>query len=384
MRSLEITLKGAAKKYPIDIGAGNFADCGDWAANTLQTADKKVVLVSNDKVFNLYGNAAAASFRSAGFYVFEWKMRDGEEYKSLNSLEDLLRFLSSNGFARTDVVAALGGGVVGDLAGFAAAIYLRGIAFLQFPTTLLSMIDSSVGGKTAVNTEFGKNLIGSFYQPSGVFIDVDVLKTLEAREVTAGFCEAIKHGALAGGELFESTRNFLEQNPVAKFADSFDNEDFLASLANLVADQIHFKAAVVTQDEFEAAARTDSLSRKILNFGHTLAHALEKATDYRYFKHGEAVGYGILFAGELSKRLEKLDENRLNLLYDVVHRAGSLPKASNINKNKIVEAFAFDKKIVDNSLQWVFLKDLGVPVIRDGNDISNEMIEESLETSLES
>ena len=178
-------------------------------------------------------------------------MKDGERHKDLRSLEKVLEFLGQNRLSRADAVIALGGGVVGDLAGFAASIYLRGIPVLQIPTTLLAMIDSSVGGKTAVNTSFGKNLVGSFYQPAGVLIDVRVLETLERRELTAGFCEAVKQGAIAGRKLFDSTASFLERYPVANFKNFFSDDTFLNSLEDLVRGQVAFKAKIVRQDETE-------------------------------------------------------------------------------------------------------------------------------------
>jgi len=272
--------------------------------------------------------------------------------------------------------------VVGDLAGFAAAVFMRGLAFLQIPTTLLAMIDSSVGGKTAVNTAFGKNLIGAFHQPRGVLIDVETLQTLPRRELTAGFCEAVKQAAIADANLFNQTAGFLENFSPGKFKKYFSDVKFVPALENLIAAQIAFKAQIVMQDERESVERSDGKSRKILNFGHTLAHALEKVTDYKRFKHGEAVGCGILFAAELSKKLEILDENELNLLNDVLLRVGRLPDTRNISLEKVFEAFAFDKKTVGNSLQWILLKKIGEPVIVENKDISTSTIYETLKKVL--
>jgi 3-dehydroquinate synthase len=257
-----------------------------------------VLIVSNRKVFGLYGGKVQTSLRAQGFETHVHLIGDGERFKDLRTFENTLRTLSQNGFTRTDSVLALGGGVVGDLAGFAASVHLRGIDLLQIPTTLLSMIDSSVGGKTAVNTSFGKNLVGSFYQPKGVLIDVDTLQTLPRREITAGFCEAIKQGAISGPALFRRTSDFLEAFKVGDFRVASKFEARASELIELIGAQIRFKAKIVQNDESESVGDNSPRSRKILNFGHTFAHALEKATDYSYLKHGEAVGFGIMFAAE--------------------------------------------------------------------------------------
>jgi len=383
MKKVSVKLNQIPHQYKISIGNDLLKTGGEWAKQNLPNKTSKIAVVSNEKVFSLYGEKLQKSLENQGFEVFIWLMQDGEEHKSFRSLENALRFFSENKLTRTDAVVALGGGVVGDLAGFAAAVYLRGISFLQMPTTLLSMIDSSVGGKTAVNTEFGKNLIGSFFQPAGVLIDVETLKTLETRELTAGFCEAVKQGAISSIKLFNKTAKFLKNYPVKNFKNYFSDEKFVKDLEKLLAAQVSFKAEIIMQDEREDAARMDAKSRKILNFGHTLAHALEKVTDYKYFKHGEAVGLGILFAAELSKTLDIFDENRLKLLNDVVHLTGVLPKTDNISKEKVFEAFAFDKKVINDSLQWILLEDIGKPFIRGNSEIPKSAIEQALKKILE-
>ena len=311
----------------------------------------------------------SSSLVEAGFEVFHYLMKDGEQHKSLKTAQSALGAMSKAGLTRTDAVVALGGGVVGDLAGFASAIYLRGIAFLQIPTTLLSMIDSSVGGKTGVNTAFGKNLIGAFHQPAGVLIDPGVLKTLPVRELTAGLCEMVKHGAIGGKPLLKQTADLLSKFPVETFAGNFEISNFRSEISDLIAANVAFKATIVAGDERESSKRLDRRSRKILNFGHTLAHALEKVTNYKYFKHGEAVGYGILFAAGLSKSLALCDEKDVKLLNDVVQCVGTLPLLANIDRNEVFEAFKFDKKHLAGSLQMVLLKGIGKPVILTEKDI---------------
>jgi 3-dehydroquinate synthase len=382
MNTVSVNLKENSHAYEIAIQNDSLSKSGSWVKAALHCEQSKLAIISNERVFRLYGEQLKQSLLESGFDVFVWLMEDGEEFKNLPSLERALQFLSQSKITRTDAVIALGGGVVGDLAGFAASVFLRGISFLQIPTTLLAMIDSSVGGKTAVNTEFGKNLIGTFYQPKGVLIDVSTLKTLETRELTAGFCEAIKQGAISSQELFDQTAEFLTENSGSLMSDRFSDQNFITKFEKLLAAQIGFKAEIVMQDEREAAGRMDAKSRKILNFGHTFAHALEKVTDYKYFKHGEAVGYGILFAGELSKRLELFDNNRLSLLYDVVQHVGVLPALDKIKKNDVYYAFAFDKKVINDSLHWVLLEDVGKPFIRSNSEIPKSAIEQVLDLFL--
>jgi 3-dehydroquinate synthase len=325
----------------------------------------KVAIISNKTVFILYGSTVERSLQKAGFKSVTHLIGDGERFKNLKTLESTLKFLGDNNIGRTDLIIALGGGVVGDLSGFAAAVYLRGIKFIQVPTTLLSMIDSSVGGKTGINTSFGKNLVGAFYQPSAVVIDPEVLTTLPKRELTAGYCEAVKQGALSGTKLLRLTEDAL--NNIGQF------DRFLA-------EQIRFKARVVAADERESAAKTDAKSRKILNFGHTFGHALEKVTNYRRFKHGEAVGHGIIFAAELSKKLELLSADEVKSLNGVVHRTGQLPTLHGIDPSEVFEAFKFDKKVIGKSLQWILLKGIGKPVIVSGDRIPDRILKDTLRT----
>jgi 3-dehydroquinate synthase len=366
--------------YSIEIGRGLINDVGRWSVKILGREPTRVLIVSNRKVFGLFGKKVETSLRTSGFETHVHLIGDGERFKDFRTLENTLRTLSQNGFTRIDAVIALGGGVVGDLAGFAASIHLRGIDLLQIPTTLLSMIDSSVGGKTAVNTSFGKNLVGSFYQPKGVLIDVDTLRTLPMREITAGFCEAIKQGAIAGRSLFRQTADLLADFKPGDVRVVSKYEPRVPEIIALIGEQVRFKAKIVQNDESESAADISSRSRKILNFGHTFAHALEKATDYKYLKHGEAVGYGIMFAAELSKKLELLGQGEVNSLNDVVRRAGSLPAIVDIDQSRIRESFKHDKKRVGDSLQWVLLRGIGKPVIVPDREIPGPAISSTFKT----
>lgn len=375
---VKIKYERRADHYTVMIKHGCLHMSGKWARDILPTKATKVALVSNEKVFSLYGESLIESFESAGFRVFVWLMKDGEAYKNLESLNELLNYFGREKINRTDTVVSFGGGVVGDLAGFASSIYLRGVNFLQIPTTLLAMIDSSVGGKTGINTGFGKNMVGAFYQPRGVLIDPVTLKTLGQRELTAGFCEAIKQGAVGSQELFDNVANYLRDFPPSFFVANFGKDEFISRLEDLLIRQISFKLKVVTQDESEDVYRDDEMSRKILNFGHTVAHALEKVTNYSYFKHGEAVGYGMLVAAEVSKKLKLLDKNSLEMLREVTASVGELPRTESIEADQVMGAFLQDKKNLGESLQWVLLENIGKPKIIRNQDIPQSIIKESL------
>jgi len=374
--SISINFDRSSSAYDIEIAAGALSNIGEWASSALGGKIGKLALITNRKVDRLYGERVSESFVSAGFDVRTFHVGDGERFKSLKTFEKVISFLSTSQIKRTDAVVALGGGVVGDLAGFAASIYMRGIPFLQIPTTLLSMIDSSVGGKTGVNTAFGKNLVGSFYQPAGVMIDPLTLETLPRRELTAGFCEAIKHGAISGYDLFNNVNDFLMAQPIGRFGKGFVVS---GELQSLIAKQVQFKAYIVSGDERESIVNDSASSRKILNFGHTLAHALENATGYKYLKHGEAVGYGVLFAASLSKKLDLINKSELQLLNDVVHRAGILPPIRHLNPSEVLEPLKQDKKIVNDSLQWILLSGIGNPVIVPHADIPKSVLVSSLD-----
>jgi len=375
-RQLEIKHRSAKTGYSIRVACGQFEKSGEWAIDCLKGSAQKAVIISNPTVFGLYGEKVRRSFGKAGFDVSVWLMKDGERYKNLRSLERALKHITDLRLSRDDVIVALGGGVVGDLAGFASAVYLRGIRFLQMPTTLLAMIDSSVGGKTGINTEFGKNLVGSFHNPSGVLIDVETLQTLPRRELTAGFCEAIKQGALSGEKLFSKTGDYLSDYQRSNGLLGSDQS------VSLIADQVAFKASIVRQDEVEGTSRMDAKSRKILNFGHTFGHALEKVTNYRRLRHGEAVGCGMMLAGELSKNLDLLGQNELKSFNDVVRRAGPLPRIVDIGPDSIFEALKFDKKSAGGAISWILLEGIGKPLIVSERDIPRSALTKAVKSIL--
>jgi 3-dehydroquinate synthase len=387
LRRVVVRLAGG-RSYAVEIGAGALAELGRVARASVGAGARRVALVSNPRVFTLYGAPAVASLRDAGFDAADWLMGDGERFKTLRTAERALEFLSASELERGDAVVALGGGVVGDLAGFAAALYLRGVAFLQAPTTLLAQIDSSVGGKTGVNTRAGKNLVGTFHQPAAVLVDTETLRTLAPRELTAGWCEAIKQGAVGDVKLFERTRKFLEgaARRKAEGARRDDEKDMKRGreLAGLIAAQVAFKAKIVAGDEREDVAREDSSSRRVLNFGHTIGHALEAVTRYRRFRHGEAVGHGMIAAAEISSRLGLLDRSELESLRETVRLAGRLPPASDVGVETICRAIRADKKRVGGRVRWVLLEALGRARVVDGREVPDKVVRASVRAALRS
>ena len=381
MHSVRLRLRPQTKNYDIKIGANLISHLGAAARASLGPEARQAALISNPTVFNLYGREAMRSLRASGFKFCHWLMKEGERHKSLQSFEQALRFLSQSRLERNDGVVALGGGVVGDLAGFAAATYLRGISFLQVPTTLLAQIDASVGGKTGVNLAAGKNLVGAFHQPRLVLIDTDTLRTLPARELTSGWCEAVKQGAVGDRKLFDRTVRLLGRSGT-DFSLWLQADKSQTEVCGTIAAHCRFKAAIVAGDERESTDREDSRSRRILNFGHTTAHALEALTEFRRFRHGEAVGYGMLVAGEISKNLGMLGADELELLREAVRACGSLPRADDLDTNRLLAAMKGDKKSVAGQVKWVLLEKMGKARIVDGREIDSRTLKTALHDGL--
>ena len=391
MESVHVQVPARRRSYEIKIGSGVLGQVGFDARAALGDKPRRVALVSNRTVYSLFGAVVVRGLRAAGFEVAKWLMKDGERHKNVRSLEQALNFFNEAALERNDAVVALGGGVVGDLAGFAAATYLRGIDFIQIPTTLLAQIDSSVGGKTGANLSGGKNLVGAFHQPRLVVIDVNTLRTLPRRELTAGWCEAVKQGAVGDRKLIERTVRLvrrIDSSPGnygtrgARKKTDLQTEVYAAELADTIAAHCRFKASIVAGDERESIDRDDRRSRRILNFGHTTAHALEAVTQYRRFRHGEAVGYGILVAGALSRNLGILAGAELELLREAVAACGPLPRANDIDIGALMRAMSSDKKSVGGRIKWVLLERIGGARIIDGNEIDALALRASLRESL--
>jgi len=377
MHRFQISLNGSKRTSYITIGPGLRKDLDQLIDVSKDLEPRRVLVISNKRVFRLYGADIVASLKRSKLKIFEWLMPEGERFKSFSVLEKAVSFLGTNSFERNDLIVALGGGVVGDLAGFAAAIYLRGIPFVQVPTTLLAQIDSSVGGKTGINLPVGKNMVGAFYQPPVVAIDTETLLSLPKRELVAGFCEMVKQSLVADESMFKSTMETLERFQTdTKSIQSFEFE-------SLIAKNCRFKASIVANDERESTKRSDTKSRRILNFGHTTAHALEAITNYRVFRHGEAVGYGMLVAGEISKNLGLLGTNELESLHEAVRLCGPLPRANHLDVNEIIRSLQHDKKSVAGKINWVLLEGIGRPRIVEGSQVSARVLRLSLRTGLQ-
>lgn len=287
------------------------------------------------------------------------ELPDGEAFKNWDSVFMVLTKLAEMGADRKSIVIALGGGVVGDLAGFAASIYMRGIKFIQVPTTLLAQVDSSVGGKTGMNMAAGKNMIGSFHQPSAVIADSSVLKTLPAREVSAGIGEIIKHGMLADADYFAD----LEANMESLMA--LDSE----KTAEIVAGSCKIKSAVVAEDEKEAGRRA------CLNLGHTFGHAIEKLTGYGTWLHGEAVGCGLMLAANLSQKLGNLSEEDVERVRKLLERANLPVRIEGLSVDDAIKAMKGDKKSTGGVIHFVLLKKLGESYV---SEVPEELVRKVL------
>jgi 3-dehydroquinate synthase len=376
VQRLRVRTKTLSSQYEIRIERNRLKEVGKDLRAWLGKETKRVVLISNPTVFNLFGRPAISSLKANGFAVSEWLSGDGERFKSLSSIQRLLTFLAQEGVERADAILALGGGVIGDLAGFAASIYLRGIRFVYVPTTLLAQIDASIGGKTGVNLAQGKNLVGTFHQPSGVLADLNTLKSLPEREIVSGCCEIVKQSVVANRKLFNQTLRFL------KTLDPNKGLSASPQLEKVVAAHCSFKASIVSNDERETTTRTDRRSRKILNFGHTSAHAIEALTQYRRFRHGEAVGVGIIIAGQLSKNLGLLSSNELELIIEAVNSCGRLPHSDDLEPRDVLNFITRDKKSIAGNVQWILLEGIGRPRIVSNREIPSRVLEQSISQGL--
>ncbi len=332
--SERITVELGDRSYPIIIGSGLLAGGFDLS-EYLPGGD--CLVVTNDTVGPLYRDYLDGNL--GGKVVNGISLADGEAYKTLATMESVLDALVDAGARRDTTVIALGGGVVGDIAGFAAACYMRGVGFIQVPTTLLAQVDSSVGGKTGVNHAKGKNLIGAFYQPRIVLIDTDTLETLPDRELKAGLAEVIKYGAIADVEFF----GWLEDNIDALLEKDRD------ALVYAIKRSCELKAQVVAEDERESGRRA------ILNFGHTFGHAIEHCLGYGEWLHGEAVAAGMVMAAELSR----LPVDQVSRLSSLITRAGLPTAPPAIGGERMIEAMSLDKKARRTSLRFVLLMQLG-------------------------
>ena len=340
MQTLNVSL--AERSYPIYIGAGLLSS--DLLRRHVRAS--QVMVVTNETVAPLYLDQVFASLD--GLNVDTLVLPDGERFKTLPTLEKVFDALLEKRHSRTTTLIALGGGVIGDMTGFAAACYQRGVDFIQVPTTLLAQVDSSVGGKTAVNHPRGKNMIGAFYQPKAVLIDTDVLKTLPPRELGAGLAEVIKYGLIRDADFLR----WLEDNMALLRAGD------TAALVTAIERSCRNKAEVVAADE------TEQGERALLNLGHTFGHAIETATGYSEWLHGEAVATGMLLAAKLSADLGWLTAAQVAQVSALLEKAElPLVPPAGMTPAQFRELMAHDKKVLDGQLRLVLLKDLGKAVV---------------------
>ena len=314
------------------------------------------MIVTSSLVWRLHGPQLARAVPAAE----EILVPDGERWKQLPTVTRIYDALVKMNADRATTLLTFGGGVIGDMAGFAAATYLRGIALVHVPTTLLAQVDAAIGGKVGVNHPVGKNLIGAFYQPDAVFVDPAVLSTLPRREFRAGLYEVIKYGMTSSAALFDR----VGKDRKAIFARTPE------VLAAIIAESCRIKAAVVAADEREGGAR------RVLNFGHTAGHALETVTKYRRFRHGEAVGYGMLVVAELARQRGALAAADRQALADVIASLGPLPPVADIPSSQVVDAMKHDKKMVAGRLHVVLPTAIGATTIVD--DVTEKEMREAL------
>ncbi|EJN01218.1 bifunctional shikimate kinase/3-dehydroquinate synthase AroKB [Herbaspirillum sp. YR522] len=339
-----INVELGERSYPIVIGRGLLDDAALLPQFVKGT---RAAVVTNDKVAPLYLERTVAALRAAGKVVTEIVLPDGEEHKNWGSLMRIFDVLLAEKCDRKTTLIALGGGVIGDLTGYAAASYMRGVPFVQVPTTLLAQVDSSVGGKTGINHPLGKNMIGAFYQPQAVLADTATLHTLPPRELAAGIAEVIKHGAIIDAPFFD----WIEANIGALVA----KDD--AALAHAIRRSCEIKADVVRQDEREGGLRA------ILNFGHTFGHAIENGLGYGHWLHGEAVGCGMVMAADLSQRLGYIDAAARDRVRAVVAAAGLPVTAPDLGIQRWLELMEVDKKNEGGQIKFIMIRPLGSPVI---------------------
>jgi len=345
MDTVELDL--GPRSYRIFIGAGLL---DDEALLSSCVEGRQAFVVTNETIAPVFLDRVKASL--SAFQVDTMTLPDGEQYKTLSSMNDIVTGLLRHRHNRGTTVIALGGGVVGDTAGFAAACYQRGVSLIQMPTTLLAQVDSSVGGKTAVNHELGKNMIGAFHQPRAVIIDTDTLETLPGRELTAGLAEVIKHGVLADAGFF------------AWLEDHMEDLRRLDKAGHAIKRSCEIKAAVVAGDERETG------NRALLNLGHTFAHAIENGLGYGQWLHGEAVGAGLVMAGDLAVRLGMCTATDCLRIKALVEKAG-LPVCppAELTAETMLNLMGLDKKVSDRGMKFVLPRGLGSAEIVEGVDV---------------
>jgi len=350
MKKIKISLKD--NRYNIWIKPGLLDEAGECI--TRVTSSKSIIAISDKTVSKLYARRLLKNLSGIGKNPVLITVQDGEDSKSIETLKEIYTQLIHLKVKRDSIIIALGGGVVGDLAGFTAATFLRGIPYIQIPTTLLAQVDSSVGGKTAINHSLGKNLIGSFYQPLLVLIDPLLLKTLDKREINSGLGEIIKYCLIKKNNLFDLLNNNI---------DSFYTLSDINLISQVIYQCCRVKADIVSKDEKEKNLRI------ILNFGHSIGHALEAVTDYTFFRHGEAVLYGITWAAFVSHKKGLIKKSDFKQIETLIESISLPPIPETINENKLFEKTLIDKKQTHQGLNVILLKAIGKTKILKENNL---------------
>lgn len=348
--------QAVSRSYPIFIERGLISRVGELMAGVLPGG--RCAVITNPTVGDLYLALVIESLKKAGFDAVTIEIPDGEEYKNLTQVSLIYDRLLEARLERDCAIVALGGGVIGDISGFVAATYLRGVPFVQAPTTLLADVDSSIGGKTGVNHRLGKNLIGAFYQPRAVIIDPDALSTLDKRELCAGLAEVVKYGVIRDAGFFkfiEDNAGALTNPPSAPPISKADGEPLVEAIKRSCVA----KAEVVMEDERESGIRS------ILNFGHTFAHAIEALTGYKEFRHGEAVSMGMVMAARLSHVLGLASPDIAIRLEKLLKRLSLPIKPPGFSPYEYVEAMKSDKKVKAGKIRFVLVQDLGRVIMRE-------------------
>lgn len=349
MRTLKVNLED--RSYPIYIGSGVSLDNELYSKHI---SSKKLALITNEQIADLYLSEISQTLNAYDLKTLV--LPEGETEKNLATVGKAVEFLSDNGIDRDSSIIAFGGGVVGDVTGFVASSYMRGIKFLQVPTTLLAQVDSSVGGKTGVNSSKGKNLIGAFYQPSAVIADTRYLNSLDPSRLSEGLAEVIKYGLIRDKDFFvwlvNNTSRILALEPEV--------------MTHLIERCCKIKADIVSEDEREGSIRA------ILNYGHTFGHAIESLTDYSVYTHGEAVSIGMVMAASMAERMGMLSQDDTKDIISLLESVNLPTRKPNLNSNDFFESMKRDKKVQDGEIRLILLESIGKAVI--SNDYPNETL----------
>jgi len=349
MRALKVNLED--RSYPIYIGSDISLDNELYSKHI---NSKKIALITNEQIADLYLSEISQTLKT--FDLKTLVLPEGETEKNLETIGKAAEFLSDNGIDRDSSIIAFGGGVIGDITGFVASSYMRGIKFLQVPTTLLAQVDSSVGGKTGVNISRGKNLIGAFYQPSAVIADTKYLNSLEPKRLSEGLAEVIKYGLIRDEDFFvwlsKNTSRILALEPEV--------------MAHLIERCCQIKAEIVSEDEREGSIRA------ILNYGHTFGHAIESLTDYSVYTHGEAVSIGMVMAASMAERMGMLSKDDKKDIINILESVNLPTEKPSLNSNDFLKSMKRDKKAQDGEIRLILLEGIGRAII--SNDYPNEIL----------